>query len=70
MLTSSTDLNMRSGEAIIAGCNRRSHNRSATAQACVPLLKTNSLHGVLVLGSNENGVCCEAAYRMTTPDLS
>ena len=29
------------------------------------MLKTNSVQGVLVLGSNENGVWCEAEYAIT-----
>ena len=65
MLTRRTERNACSGVDKIPGCSRRSQIRNAARQACVPVLKTNSTHGVLVFGSNENGVCCEAEYPMT-----
>ena len=53
----------------MAGCSSRTQTRNATKQVCNPTLKTNSVQGVLVFGSNENGPCGEAVYPMTRCDL-
>ena len=42
------------------GYNKRTQIRSATTAACMPVLKTNSVQGVLVSGSREKRVSWEA----------
>ncbi|MGA8216637.1 MAG: hypothetical protein WB799_23830, partial [Candidatus Sulfotelmatobacter sp.] len=39
-----------------AGYNKRAHIRSKIAKTCIPMLKTNSIQGVLVFGSREKRV--------------
>src|SRR5258708_33266489 len=51
---------MCSGGEKAAGCNRRTQARNAIANACVPVLKTNSVQGVLVFGSREKRGSWEA----------
>src|SRR5258706_7351267 len=51
---------MCSGGENTAGCNRRTQARNAIAKACAPVLKTNSVQGVLVFGRREKRVSWEA----------
>jgi hypothetical protein len=70
VLTNWTERNVCSGGETIAGCSKRNHIKNATTQACAPVLKTNSVQGVLVLGSNENGVWCEAEYAIAAYSIN
>ena len=59
MLTSSTERKLCSGGETTVGYNSRTHTTNATATACAPVLKTNSLQGVLVFGRSENSESCK-----------
>jgi hypothetical protein len=49
-----------SGGETTVGYNKRTHARNAMAIACVPVLKTNSVQGVLAFGNRENRGSWEA----------
>ena len=60
MGTNCTELKLCCGAVTTVGYSKRTQIKNATAAACAPLLKTNSVQGVFGLGSMENMVDEEA----------